>query len=326
MKAALLYEKDDLRIVDVPIPTIGPKEILVKVKAAKVCPTCIRKYRLGSKDHSIRSLPTNTCHEYSSEVIEVGAEVTNIKKGMRLIGGGQGNAEYVKLEARYLDPSFPYSVLEFPSNVSYEEAPFIIPLAENIHSVLDQAQCKFGDTILIAGAGQMGLMQMNAAMWTGATVIATDMNESRLELAKEFGATYTINPAKENVVDAVRKITGGNMADCSVATLGNPVVIKQALDVTRNSARIVIFGGAPTGTIMQFDPNDIHYTEKILVGCEGIGVQPYSHRERRFQAAKHVAQGRIPLKKILMVMPMTDIVKAYEMIEKQQILTAVLIP
>ena len=337
MKAALLYEKDDMRIVDVPVPTVGPKDILLKVRAAKVCPTDIRKYRLGSKDHSVRSLPMNLCHEWTGEVVEVGAEVTTIKKGNRLLGMGMaGNAEYVKIEGRLLDtpaPSVPgrptpgtSRIVELPDNVSYEEGTFIVPLSENMHSVLDQAGCKFGDTIVIAGAGSMGLMQTNVARWTGATVITTDLNESRLALAKEFGADYTINPSKENVIETVRKITGGNMADCAVSTLGNPVVIKQAIDVTRNSARIVIFGGAPTGTIMQFDPNDIHYTEKILIGCEGTGLPPYQHPEKRVQAARHIAKKRIPLEKITTVMPMTDIIKAYEMIEKQQLVTAVLRP
>ena len=146
------------------------------------------------------------------------------------------------------------------------------------------------------------------------------------KIAKEFGADYTINPAKENVVEVVQKITGGSMADSAIATLGNPIVIKQAIDVTRPSARSVIFGGAPAGTIMQFDPNDIHYSEKILIGCEGIGVPPFRRFERRVQAVQHLKKKRIDLSKIITAMPMGDIVKAYEMIEKQQILTAVLTP
>ncbi|MDQ1279112.1 MAG: hypothetical protein QG670_372 [Thermoproteota archaeon] len=326
MKAALLYEKDDLRIVDIPIPTVGPKDILMKVRAAKVCPTDIRKYRLGLKDHSVRSLPMNLCHEWTGDVVEVGAEVPNIKKGMRCLGLGMaGNAEYAKIDQHFFEANN-FRLVELPDSIPYEVGTFILPLSENMHSILDQAQCKFGDTILIAGAGSMGLMQTNVAKWTGATVIVSDINESRLEVAKEFGADYVINPAKENPVEAVRKITGGSMADCAVSTLGNPVVIKQAIDVTRNSARIVIFGGAPPGTIMQFDPNDIHYTEKILVGSEGPGLPPNRHIERRAHAVQHILKKRIPLEKIMTIMPLMDIVKTYEMIEKQQIHTAVLIP
>lgn len=327
MKAALLFEKDDMRIVDIPMPTIGSTDVLLKVRAAKVCPTDIRKYRLGSKDARIHSLPMNLCHEYTGDVMEVGEKVTHIKKGMRLAGVGfKGNTEYVKLEWPQIDPAGLYAAVEIPENVSYEEGTFVTPLSENMHCVLDQAACKFGDTTVIVGAGQMGLMQANVAMWTGATVIVTDINEERLKTAKEFGADYTINPAKENVVEVVKKITGGSMADSAIATLGNPIVIKQAIDVTRPSARIVIFGGAPAGTIMQFDPNDIHYSEKILIGCEGIGVPPFRRFERRVQAVQHLKKKRIDLSKIITVMPMGDIVKAYEMIEKQKILTAVLTP
>lgn len=327
MKAALLYEQDDLRIVEVPVPAIGPKEILMKVRAAKVCPTDIRKYRMGSKDRNVRNLPMNLCHEWAGDVVEVGAEVAKVQKGMRLVGMGMvGNAEYAKVDARFLDPSVAFRVIELPESIPYEMGAFTVPLSENMHSVIDQAQCKFGDTIFIAGAGSMGLMQANVARWVGATVIVSDINESRLEVAKEFGADYVVNPAKENPVEAVRKITGGSMADCAVSTLGNPVVIKQAIDVTRTSARIVIFGGAVPGTIMQFDPNDIHYTEKMLVGCEGPGQGPNRHLERRAHAVQHILKKRIPLEKIATIMPLTDIVKAYEMIEKQQLHTAVLIP
>lgn len=326
MKEWLLYEKNDVRVVEVPIPTIGPTDILLKVRAAKVCPTDVRKYNLGSGDARIKSLPMNLCHEFSGDIVEVGAEVKDFTEGMRVTGYGmKGNAEYVKLEAVPSNPYFKDAILELPPNVSYEWGAFVTPFSECIHSIVDSADLRFGQTIVIIGAGHMGIQQANIAHWCGANVIVVDFLDERLAVAKELGADAVINPNKENVVDAVRNLTNGKMADCSIATLGIPPVIQSAIDVTGYSARVILFGGSPAGTIMQFNPNDIHYKEKLLVGIEGIGVRPNFHTERRAQALEHIASGRIDLDKLITnVMPITDMVEAYEMINRKEALSIVL--
>lgn len=328
MKEWLLYEKHDIRVVDVPIPTIGPTEILLKVRAAKVCPTDVRKYNLGSGDTRIKSLPMNLCHEYSGDIVDVGKDVKDYDEGMRVTGYGmKGNAEYVKLETVSSNPYFKNAILELPENVSYEWGSFVTPFSECMHSIVDIADLRFGQTIVIVGAGHMGIQQANIAHWCGANVIVVDFLDERLEVAKELGADSVINPDNEDVVEAVKKLTDGKMADCSIATLGIPPVIQSAIDVTGNGARIVLYGGSPAGTIMQFDPNDIHYKERLLVGIEGIGVHPNPHTERRVQALKHIASGRVDLDKLITkVMPMSDMVEAYELINKKEALTIVLTP
>ena len=328
MKEALLYEKHDVRIVDSPIPTIGPNDILLKVRAAKVCPTDVRKYNLGSSDTRIRSLPMNLCHEYTGDIVEVGENVKDLKKNMRVTGYGfKGNAQYVKLETNSSNPYFKNAILELPSNVTYEEGAFVIPLSECLHSVVDQANLRFGDTIVVVGAGHMGLQHVNLAHWSGAYVIAVDLVDERLDLAKQLGADVVINGAKENVVEEVKKLTHGEFANCAIATLGIPSVIKQAMDVTGHNGRIVLFGGSPTGTIMQFNPNDIHYAEKIMIGIEGTGVGTNQHSERRPQALRHIASGKIDLQKLITkVMPMDDIVEGYEMINKGKAISIILTP
>jgi L-iditol 2-dehydrogenase len=328
MKEALLYEKNDVRIVDVPIPTIGPTDILLKVKAAKVCPTDVRKYNLGSSDTRIRSLPMNLCHEYAGEIVDVGEKVTHLKKGMRVTGYGmRGNAEYVKLDADSSNPNLRGRILELPPNVSFEEGAFVTPLSECLHCIVDQADLRYGETIVIVGAGHMGIQQVNIAHWCGAYVIAVDLVDERLKVAKEFGADAVINASKENVVERVKELTDGKMAECSIATIGSPPVIQSAIDVTGDHGRIVLWGGAPTGTVMQFNPNDIHYAEKYLIGVEGTGIGSKRHPERRVQAVKHIASGKIDVKKLITkVMPMTDIVEAYEMIKKGEALSIVITP
>ncbi|MFW9835771.1 MAG: zinc-binding dehydrogenase, partial [Candidatus Thorarchaeota archaeon] len=323
MKEALLYEKEDVRILDVEIPTIGPKDILLKVRAAKICPTDVRKYTLGSGDARIKSLPMNLCHEYAGEIVEVGENVKNYKKGMRVTGFGmKGNAEYVKLSADDSNPYFKNAILEIPPNVSYEEAAFTTPLSECMHCIIDQAGLRFGETIAIIGAGHMGIQQANISHWSGAYVIVVDLVDDRLEVAKALGADVVINAGKTDVVEEVKKLTGGAMADCSIATLGIPPVIQSAIDVVGYNGRIVLYGGSSAGTIMQFNPNDIHYSEKHLIGIEGIGVGSNRHVERRTHALRHIASGKIDLSQMITrVMPMSEIVDAYEMIRKREALT-----
>lgn len=310
------------------MPTLGPTDIMLRVKAAKICPTDVRKYNLGSNDTRIRSLPMNLCHEYTGEIAEIGSDVKCYEVGMRITGYGfRGNAEYVKLETVSSNPYFINAILELPDNVSYEEGAFTTPFSECLHSIVDSADLNFGDTIVIVGAGHMGLQQVNISHWSGARVIAVDLIQERLELAKEMGADLVINANEEDVVEAVRDFTDGVMANSSIATLGSPAVIQSAIDVTGEGARIVLFGGCPTGTIMQFDPNDIHYKEKLLVGIEGIGVGRNRRPERRIQALRHIASGRIDVNKLIThVMPMDDIVKAYEIMRRKEALSIVLNP
>lgn len=328
MKEALLYEKNDIRIIDVPKPTIGPTEVLLKVMAAKICPTDIRKYNLGSNDARIRSLPMNLCHEYTGELVEVGNDVKDLKEGMRVTGYGfKGNAQYVKLETQSSNPYFRNAILELPSNVSYEEGSFVTPLSECIHSVVDQAKLRFGETIVIIGSGHMGIQQANIAHWCGAYVIVVDLVDERLKVAKSLGADEVINGSKTDVVKQVKELTRGDMANCAIATLGSPVVIQSAINVVGHNGRVVLFGGSPANTIMRFDPNDIHYSEKSLIGIEGIGVGDNRHAERRPQALRHIASGKINVNKLITkIMPMTDIVAAYEMIKNGEALTIVLNP
>ena len=204
MKEWLLYEKHDVRVVDVPIPTVGPTDILLKVRAAKVCPTDVRKYNLGSGDARIKSLPMNLCHEYSGDIVDAGEEVKDYMKGMRVTGYGmKGNAEYVKLETVSSSPYRKNVILELPSNVSYEWGAFTTPFSECLHSIVDIADLQFGQTIVIVGAGHMGIQQANIAQWCGANVIVVDFLDERLDVAKELGADAVINPDYARASDMV---------------------------------------------------------------------------------------------------------------------------
>ena len=138
MKAALLYGIGDLRLVDIPKPEYGPDEVLTKVTVCAVCPTDIRKYRVGNG--GVLQFPFNMGHEWVGEVVEVGANVKDVQIGDRILGGGYaGYAEYAPLGGHALRP-VKGEKLVIPEGVSDEEATFVEPLADAIHSITDQAK------------------------------------------------------------------------------------------------------------------------------------------------------------------------------------------
>ncbi len=268
MKAALLYGKGDLRVVDVNTPRIGANDILVKVKVCAVCPTDVRKYRTGKQ--SVHSYPVNLGHEWTGDVVKVGDNVENWKVGMRIVGAGfEGYSEYSKIDQGYLNSGM---VLELPDNVSYEEGTFVEPLADCLHAVKDRAQVKSGDTVAIIGAGQMALQLMMIAKSVGAKVIVSELIEERLEYAEKFGADHVVNASREDPVEAINKLTKDWGTDSVIVSIGNPTAIEQGLNIVRKGGRVVIFGGAPQGSVVQLDPNIIHYREIELTGSNWIGT------------------------------------------------------
>ena len=169
MKAALLYGIGDLRLVDIPTPEYGPDEVLTKVTVCAVCPTDIRKYRVGNG--GVLQFPFNMGHEWVGEVVEVGKDVEDVKVGDRVLGGGYaGYAEYAPLGRRRCCVPLAASRSIIPEGVSDEEATFVEPLADAIHSIVDQGKVKIGDTVLILGAGQLALQHLMVAKAVGATV------------------------------------------------------------------------------------------------------------------------------------------------------------
>lgn len=323
MKAALLYGIEDLRVVDIEKPKAGPNGVLIKVKACAVCPTDIRKYRTG--DHGVTGFPMNLGHEWTGDIVEVGENVKGLRVGMRVVGGDYaGYAEYAAISKEALQFLPP---LEIPENTSYEEATFTEPLADCIHAVRDQAQAKAGDSLAIIGAGQMGLQMLMVAKAMGVRVLTSEAYEPRLNLAKKLGADHAINAAKEDPVEAVKKMTGGKGADAAIASIGHPAAIVQGLKMVKPRGRVVIFGGAPEGTVVPLDPNVIHYNEIILTGSSWVGVPPYFNIKLYNEALELIASKKVPVGELITHrFPLDQIRRAFEIIDKKEGLKAIIIP
>lgn len=298
MKAALLYGIGDLRLVDIPTPEYASDEVLMKVTVCAVCPTDIRKYRVGNG--GVLKFPFNMGHEWVGEVVEVGKDVGDVKVGDRLLGGGYaGYAEYAPLGGIGLRP-VSGKPLVVPDGVSDEEATFVEPLADAVHSIVDQGKVKIGDIVLIVGAGQLALQHVMVAKAVGATVIVSEPIAERRELAKTFGADYIVDGSStEEVVAFVHNLTDGKGADAAIVTIGSPEASITALAAVRSRARVVLFGGYDRGVQTMFDLNIIHYKEIEVTGSYWVGVPPYSNPDLYGVAMKLIKEKTIPVAKLI---------------------------
>jgi len=287
MKAAMLYGIKDLRIEDVDVPEVKAGEVLVRVKAATTCGTDLKIFQRGYVKKIIK-LPTVFGHEWAGEVVEVGEGLDWPKKGMRVRAGnsapclhckmcqkGQYNlcenmiwlwgayAEYIKVPARMVL----VNMQEIPQHVSYEEASMTEPLACVLHGA-EEAGVKLGDTVTVIGAGPIGLLHLLTAKRKGAgKIISIDLVEERLDFAKKLGADETVNAGKGDVVEKVRRLTGGYGVDIVVEAIGLPATWEQALKLVRKGGTVLQFGGCPPGTEIKVDTELLHYGEVTVRGA-----------------------------------------------------------
>ncbi|MFN8590280.1 MAG: zinc-binding dehydrogenase [Thermomicrobiales bacterium] len=324
MKAALLYGIGDLRLVDIPTPEYTDDEVLMRVTVCAVCPTDIRKYRVGNG--GVSQFPFNMGHEWVGEVVEVGKNVTDVKAGDRLLGGGYaGYAEYAPLGGMGLRP-VGGKPLVIPADVTDEEATFVEPLADAVHSIVDQGKVKIGDTVLILGAGQLALQHVMVAKAVGATVIVSEPIAERRELAKKFGADYVVDgTSTEDVVARVHELTNGKGADAAIVTVGLPEPSVTALAAVRPRARIVLFGGFDRGVMTTLDLNIIHYKEIELTGSYWVGVPPYGNPDLYGVAIKLIQDKKVRVADLITHrMQLDDIHSAFDAIRTKTGLKAII--
>jgi threonine dehydrogenase-like Zn-dependent dehydrogenase len=139
-------------------------------------------------------------------------------------------------------PTEPYITLRIPEGVSYEEATFCVLGSVSLHAI-HRANLRIGESVVVMGAGLVGLLALQLARLAGATpVISVDLSPLRLALARRVGADATIDPNREDLVRRVREIAGGQGASCTIEAVGNPAVLQSCLQVCAPGARVVVMG------------------------------------------------------------------------------------
>lgn len=288
MKAAVVHGKNDIRIEDYPTPTAGPGEMVVKIKASGICATDI-KTLLGQG--LPKHLPTILGHEVVGEVHQLGDGVSGFSPGERVavypiavcgecafckkgrhnlcdrefgLGHGidGGFAEYVRLPKEIVNIG---GVVPIPARLSYDKAVMTEPLSCGL-AALRANRVRPGDTVVIVGAGPMGLIHLKVNKWAGARVIVTDLLDRRLAVARQMGADLCIDSKNGDVAQQVAEATGGLGAEVVITSLGIPAVIEQSLKLVRKGGTVNIFGGPPAGQPITLDPRWLHYQEIVLTG------------------------------------------------------------
>jgi len=290
MKAIRFYAPQDIRFEEVDVPKIGSEDILVKVEAALTCGTDVKIYRRG---YSMIKPPLIFGHEFAGAVAEVGEKVTQFKEGQRVVAAnsapcnlcffcktGKPNlcehllevligftvdgayAEYIRVPARIVKQN----TYEVPDHVPFEEAALLEPLACAVNGN-EVANIKIGDTVVVIGAGPIGLMHIQLAKIKGATnVTCTDLKGERLKVASEVGADTVIDASKEDQLKSVKDLTDGLGADVVIEAVGLPQTWELAVEMTRKAGTTVLFGGCPSGTKITLDTEKIHYGDLTIKG------------------------------------------------------------
>jgi L-iditol 2-dehydrogenase len=296
MKACVFNAPGDVSVVDMPAPEAGRGEILLRVGAAGLCHSDVRVFK-GEKYAKQGVVPG---HEISGVVAQVGEGVNDIEAGEHvslcpIIACGScsfcrvgkrnrcpkritlgydengGLAEYLLVPEPIVRLGH---VFKLPAGVPLDLASLLEPTSCVFNS-MDLLGVEAGTTMLLIGAGPMGLMHLVVAKALGARVIASEPDEDRRGWARKLGAVEVIDPMTTDVVQRTKELTDGEGADVAVVSTGAVPAVKPALEGVRKQGSINLFGGFPPNSVLDLDPNVIHYNELVLTGSQNATIAQY---------------------------------------------------
>ena len=285
MMAAVLYGKENLRVEQVDVPSIGPGDLLVRVHVALTCGTDLKVFRRGYHARMIQP-PAVLGHELAGEVVGVGSELTGFSSGDRIVAANSAPcgecfycrrdrenlcedlmfnngayAEYVRIPDRIVERN----TYLIPDHIGYREAAMVEPLACVMRGV-DETGVEPGDTVTVIGLGPIGLMFVRLASLAGARVIAVGRRQTQLDRAKRMGAAELILSRRgDPPIEEVRELTeGGRGSDIVIEAVGSPHAWRGAVEMVRSGGTVNFFGGCPSGSQVCLDTAKLHYSEITL--------------------------------------------------------------
>ena len=290
MKAVRFYAPLDVRVDEIPIPTIDDNEILIKVEACAVCGSDLKAFKLGNPR---LNPPIVMGHEFTGVIAEVGKNTTGFNQGERIVMSTSiscgkclycnkgwsnlcvdlapmgfyyngGMAEYTVIPERALKNGH---VVKVPLTMKPEYAALAEPLSCAVNSV-EQCEIQKGETVLIMGAGPMGILNACAARHAGAgKIIMTELNESRLNQARNFDIDILVNPGKENLKNIILKETNSYGADVVIVAAPAASPQEEAFSLVRKKGAVCLFASLPAGrSNLTIDSRLIHYNEIRVTG------------------------------------------------------------
>ena len=284
MRAAVYRGPNDLRVETVPVPRIGPDDLLVKVATCGVCPTDIKKIHFGTVPP-----PRIFGHETAGTIVRVGARVRGFKVGERVAlhhhvpcldchacrhrafaqceqykrtgitagfePAGGGFAEYVRVLPFVLP-----GAVKIPAKNSFDEGAMLEPV-NTVLKAVKRLSLLPGDNVLVAGQGPIGLMFTRLLELRGMNVLATDLMESRLKLAKKFGARWT--SLAQNPKSKIQKFP---VLDAAILAVPSDAALVQAMQLIRGAGQVLLFAHTKRGALTEVDLAAVCVDEKDLIG------------------------------------------------------------
>lgn len=271
MKAAVWHKKGDIRIEEIPLPSPGPGQVKVRIKACGICGSDLHEFREGpfiipTRPHPLTGRqggPVILGHEFSAEVTETGEGVTRFSPGDRVVVNPLiycGECHYCRLGQHIMctklgtvgfaaDGAFAeygvfyeYALLRLPDSVTDEMGAFVEPLAVAVHAA-NRARMKIGASVVIIGAGPIGLLVMQACLAAGAgKVFVTEPMKARRKMAVKTGATAVFNPTETDPGKEIGKLTDGLRADVAFDCVGIQSSFDTAVKVTGRRGIICVVG------------------------------------------------------------------------------------
>ena len=290
MRAAIYRGVNQISVETVPVPEIGPGELLVKIATCGICGTDLKKIHTGS-----HSAPRIFGHEMAGTIVKVGLGVTRFALGDRVMvhhhvpcgecyycrkqtfaqcpvykkvgatagfePSGGGFAEYIRVMEWIVSLG---GVIRIPAGVPFEQASFIEPV-NTVLKGIKLLNLAADETVLVIGQGPIGLMLAALARRTGARVLTSDFYPERHAIAARFGLHEPIQAGTESVIDRVRAATDGRGADAVILAVSIDALIQTAMDAVRPGGKVMLFAQTQHGTA-NFDPGAVCMDEKTLLG------------------------------------------------------------
>lgn len=294
MLAVEYHANDDVRVVDLPIPEIGPGELLVRMQACGLCASDVMEWYMRPR------APLYPGHEPVGVIAAIGEGVTRFKPGQRVFVHHHvpcmvchfcqreafsqcptfratrlypgGLAEYIRVPA----PNVQFDVLELPETLSDEAATLIEPLGCCLRGI-ERAGIKAGDTVLILGAGSNGQMLAMLAPQRGAIrVIVSDPIAYRRQRVLEAGANVALDPLEAPVLDQIYALNAGHKPDVVIVTPSSINVMQESVNLVEAGGTVLFFAPPPPSEVLPVVPNRLFFQEVTLRTSYSAG--PYETR------------------------------------------------
>jgi len=319
MKVAKLYSLHDIRIEDVPVPAIGPDDALIRTKACGICSGDVMPWYIEKK------APLVPGHEPAGEIVEVGKNMTSFQPGNRVFVHHHApcftcrscrRGDYVQCETWRKTKIIPGGIAEFilvphtnlendtlilSDMLSYEDGTLIEPTA-CVVKALKRARIKQDDTVLVIGLGIMGQLHILLARKYGAgKIIGADMVPYRLDKAKEFGADEVINVLKDDLIESLKEITKGEMADIVVVGPNSAEAMEQGISAVGAGGSVLFFTPAKPGEKLMIEPNELYFRDINIITSYSCGPPDTADAleiiEEGIVRAEHLVTHRFPIER-----------------------------